>query len=1091
MDTPDDPAIGAWLDQIGLGRYRALFAEQEIDTETLAEVTEQDLERWGIPFGPRKRLVKAITALRDGMPSERSDILSDRPQGDTAERRQVTVMFCDMVGSTSLSARLDPEDVREVMRAYRDICNAAIARFEGFVVRYFGDGVLACFGWPTAHEDDAERAVRAGQEIVQEMRRAEPLPGVTPQVRVGMATGLVVVGDLIGEGTAQETSLVGETPNLAARLQNFAETNTVIISAGTRRLLGNLFNLKELGPLQLKDIPGPISAWQVMGEAVVESRYNAVRNIDITRRGDASDLVGRSSEMALLLDRWQQARQGEGQAVLLSGQAGIGKSSLVEALLANVTDQPHGLQRLQCSSYHRNSALYPWIQLVQQTARIESGDPPDVRFAKLAARMGDAGKHLLPAYADLLSLPTEGLLPALDPDPQLRRQAMFEAFIERMTWNASFRPVLFLIEDAHWIDPTTRDLIGRLLPALAKLPILMVVTFRPDADPDWGDHHCITRLQLNRLSRRSCAAMIDRVAGGKTLPSEVMDAILAKTDGVPLFVEELTKMLLESEQLRDTGNTFVLSNKLPQLSVPTTLQDSLMARLDRLGPVKQIAQIGAVVGREFPYQLLAALVPTDDAGLQGALQQLGDAELLVGRGTPPEATYSFRHALMQDAAYASLLRSHRQQWHGRIAEALLERMPALAETQPEVMARHYAEAGKTSLAIDWLRRAGELAIRRSADVEATGHLRRALELVVTLPRNAARDARELDLRAAISGSLFATQGYGSPEAELNCNRAYELCQSVGTAPRLFPTLWGRFTNFLVRADIPRALEEAHRFEQLAALEGDPGLVSMAHRNLGVAHLSAGNPIEAHAHLDRAAALLKPEHRAEYTFAYGLDPLVTVLSGQALVLLLLGESVAAQAAAMEALREARNTDHFASLAYALMRVGIFHMLRDEANALAPIGAELVRISQRRNARAWGLYGEILSGWCEARGGSLDAGLVRMDRGIAGIHALNGSMFISLVRFEQAGLMIADGQAEAALTCLDSARPMVDPGGQRLGESEIHRIRALVLHRLGSPAAEIAHELSRAHEIASARQARFYVARVARTWEALGMGAITAE
>jgi predicted ATPase len=562
-----------------------------------------------------------------------------------------------------------------------------------------------------------------------------------------------------------------------------------------------------------------------------------------------------------------------------------------------------------------------------------------------------------------------------------------------------------------------------------------------------------------------------------------MDAILAKTDGVPLFVEELTKMLLESEQLRDTGQQFVLDSKLPQLAVPTTLHDSLMARLDRLGPVKQIAQIGAVIGRSFPHQLLAALVPMDPAGLQAALAQLSEAELIFAQGEPPDATYSFKHALVQDAAYASLLRSNLQIWHGRIAEALLARMPALAEAQPEVMARHYAEAGLTSRAVDWLQRAGELAIRRSADIEAIDHMRRALELLATLPPGPARDARELDLRAAISGSLFATQGYGSAEGEVNCNRAYELCQTVGTAPRLFPTLWGRFTNFLVKADIPRCIEEADRFAQLAALEGDPGLVSMAHRNLGIAHLSAGNPLEARSHLDRAHQLLKPEHRAEYTFAYGLDPLVTVLSGQVLVHLLLGETEAAETAAAGALQEARATDHFASLAYALMRVGLFHMLRDEAATLTPIGDELVRIAQRRNARTWGLYGEILAGWCAARGGALADGLARMERGIAGIHAINGNLFISVVRFEQAALLIADRQAEAALICLDAARPMLDPGGQRLGASELHRLRALVLHQIGAPAAEIAHELALAHEMASAKQARFFVARVARTREML--------
>jgi class 3 adenylate cyclase/predicted ATPase len=1079
MDTPEDPAIGAWLDQLGLGRYRALFAAQEIDTETLREVTEPDLERWGIPFGPRKRMAKAIATLRDALPREKPAPPPERPTADTAERRQVTVMFCDMVGSTSLSARLDPEDVRTVMRAYRDICNTAIARYEGFVVRYFGDGVLACFGWPTAHEDDAERAVRAGHAILQEIRRAEPFPGVKPKVRIGMATGLVVVGDLIGEGVSLETSLVGETPNLAARLQTFAEPNTLIIAAGTRRLLGNLFDLKELGPLQLKDIPGPITAWQVMGETAIESRYNAVRGFSTAAVAEPPELVGRASEMALLLDRWQQARQGEGQVVLLSGQAGIGKSSLLEALLARIADQPHGIQRMQCSSYHRNSTLFPIVQMLHRASGIQADDPPQAKLEKLAARLGDAGRNLLPAYAEMMSLPTAGLSPALDPDPQLRRQAILDALIERLLWHASFRPLIYIIEDAHWIDPTTRDLLRRFMAMAPRLPVLMLVTFRPDDDPGLGDHPFVTRLQLNRLNRRSCAAMVARVAGGKTLPNEVMDAILAKTDGVPLFVEELTKMLLESGQLRQDGDNFVLKNPLPQLAVPTTLQDSLMARLDRLGAVKQIAQIGAVIGRDFSHQLISALLPDDDAGLQDALRQLADAEMIQVRGEPPEANYVFRHALVQDAAYASLLRSNRQQWHARIAAALLDRMPAVAEAQPEIMARHYAEAAMTNPAIDWLRRAGELAIRRSADIEAAGHLRRALELLGTLPHDAARDALELDLRAAVSGSLFATQGYGSPEAETNCNRAYELCQSVGTSPRLFPTLWGRFTNFLVRADIPRAIEEADRFAKLAAIEGDAGLVSMAHRNLGVAHLSAGNPVAARAHLDRAATLLRAEHRAEYTFAYGLDPLVTLRSGQALALLLLNEEAAAEEAALAALREARANDHFASIAYALSRVGIFHMLRDQADALAPLGEELVRIAQRRNARTWGLYGEILSGWCEARAGDLADGMARMDRGIAGIHALNGSLFISLIRFEQAALLLADAQTDAALVCLDAARPMIDPGGQCIGESELHRLMALVLHSNGAPADEIEPHLLRAHELAHAKSAHFFAARVALT------------
>ena len=1074
MDSPDDPAIDAWLDRLGLARYRALFAAQELDMETLAEVSEQDLEAWGVPFGPRKRLAKAIAALR-GEPAA-SPAAPASPGADPAqagERRQVTVMFCDMVGSSRLALRHDPEDVREVMRAYRDICEAAIARYEGFVVRYFGDGVLACFGWPEAHEDDAERAVRAGRMIIADMATSQPMPDITPKVRIGIATGLTVVGDLIGEGAARETSLVGDTPNFAARLQAFAEPNTVLIAAGTRRLLGSLFTLREVGPLTLKEHPEPVTAWQVEAEAVTDSRFAAVRN------AAPADLVGRDSEMALLMDRWQQACHGEGQVVLLSGQAGIGKSRLVEALIDRVADTPHGLLRLQCSSHHRISSLYPAAQLVQKLAHIEADDVPAARIVKLRALLGQPGARYLPAYAELLSLPTEGLEPKLDPDPQARRQALLTALSERMAWHAGNDPLVLVLEDAHWIDPSTRDLVERMLPATARLPVLMVITLRPELDLGLGEHSNVTQLQLNRLARRSCAALVDRVAGGRTLPRGVMDAILEKTDGVPLFVEEMTKMILESGQLREVGEGYVLNNPLPPIAVPTTLQDSLMARLDRLGPVKQIAQIGACIGREFPYALLAAVVPVDEPALRDALRRLNEAELIVGAGRAAESIYSFKHALVQDAAYASLLRSQRQQWHGRIAEALLERMPRLAESQPEIMGRHFAEAGAAARAIDWLQRAGELAIRRSADREACGHLGRAIELLGTLPHDAARDARELDLRALISGSLFATHGYSSTEAGENSKRAYELCQVVGAPHRLFPTLWGRFSNFLVRSEIHSAIEEARRFETLANQHGDPAVVSMAHRNLGVVHLVAGEPAIARQHLDRAAALMRHEDRAEYTFAYGLDPLITLLSTRALVLLQLNEHAAAAEAAERALREARTLDHFGSHAYALSRVGLYLMLRDDLAALTDHAAELLHVARERNGRTWETYGEMLSGWCVARNGDVAAGVDRIERAIAGLNRFNGRLFVALVRFEQAALLLADGQTDAALARLDATRPLLDPGGQRLGESELHRLTAVALHQRGAPRAEVEAELDRAHEAALRREAHFFVDRVART------------
>jgi class 3 adenylate cyclase/predicted ATPase len=1040
IDATAVPDIGRWLDGLGLGRYRTLFAEQEIGADVLGDLNERDLEAWGVPFGPRKRIMKAITALPALRPPAlaAADAAAKTEPGSGAERRQVTIMFCDMVGSTRLAAELDPEDTREVMRAYRDVCNGAIGAFDGHVVRYFGDGVLACFGWPLAHEDDAERAVRAGIAVVRELRRTHPLPGIMVQVRIGIATGLVVIGDLIGKGASQEPSVVGETPNLAARLQMIAGADGIVVSASTRRLLGSMFKLEEVGPLDLKDIPEPVTVWRVSGEARTESRFAATHSTQV------GALIGREAEMALLLDRWQQAIQGEGQVVLLSGQAGIGKSRLAEALCEKIGLEPRSLLRYQCSPYHMNSALYPVITRIERVAHIQPEDPPERRLDKLRvllASVPETSDTAVALLAELLSIPpTPGLTP-LGLDPPARKQATLELLIDLTSKIVRQKKVLVLLEDAHWIDPTTQELFDRFLARIHDLPILVLITFRPEFEqPAWAAHPYTTQLQLNRLSRHASNLMLDGLSGGRALPAEVRESILAKTDGVPLFVEELTKTMLESDLLHNVDGQWMLSGPLSALAVPTTLQDSLMARLDRMAPVKSIAQIGAAIGREFSYRLIAALVPLEPPNLHEALGQLVAAELIYARGAPPDAVYMFKHALLQDVAYASLLRVNRQELHSRIAEALRTQLPDIATKQPELLARHYTEAGLTEQAIEWWQKAGDLAIHRSADVDATSHLGRAIDLLGTLPAGPERDMRELHLRADLSGSLFATQGYSSADAEANSNRAWELCERVDGGAKLFQVLWGRFTAHLVRADIPRATQEAERFHVLAERADDPALIGMALRNLGIVKLHGGELRVAQVHLERAIRLINSGRREDFTFAYGLDPLTTALSSLCLLQQQIGALDRAAATAREALQAGRNTNHFASMAYVLLRVGLHAMLRGDAATVEVLGNELLSSATQRNGRTWSRYGEILCGWHLAASGTVGAGIEQMDRGIEGIHAANGKMFIPMFRFEQAMFLTREGRFAEAHDRLDAAQVLIEPGGQRMAEAELHRLRA---------------------------------------------------
>jgi hypothetical protein len=649
-----------------------------------------------------------------------------------------------------------------------------------------GDGVLAYFGYPRADEHDAERAVRAALKLVDKVAGLDTVAPVPLQLRVGIATGLVVVGDLIGEGAAQEQAVVGETPNLAARLQALAEPGAVVIAPSTRRLTGGLFEYADLGAVALKGLDAPVAASRVVGESAAESRFEALHGRDLT------PLVGRDEELALLHRRWQQAEAGAGRVVVLIGEPGIGKSRLAQAMLHEVAGEPHTRLRYFCSPHHQASALYPFITQLEHAAGFTREDLPEARLAKLEALLArsNASAEEIGFIAERMSVPTGDKYRLPDLSPQRRKEKTLEALMAQMTRLSGRQPVLMLFEDAHWSDPTSLELLTSTVAQAPQLPLLLVVTARPEFTAPWPGEAHVSQLTLARLGRREGAALVERSAGGKALPAEILEQILARTDGVPLFLEELTKTVIESGLLREEDGHYALDGALPPLAIPTTLHDSLMARLDRLAPVREVAQIAAAIGREFSYSLLSAVARQPDGRLKEALDQLVRAELVFGRGEVPEAVYTFKHALVQEAAYASLLRERRRQLHSRIAEALEGAFPEMAETQPELVAHHYAAGGLPAPAIDYYRRAAERAIAASANAEAITHLTRGLELIDTLAESSERISREIDFRLALVTPFMRYKGGDLSRRRPPAPERRSCAQVPARPPSSFAVLWG-------------------------------------------------------------------------------------------------------------------------------------------------------------------------------------------------------------------------------------------------------------------------------------------------------------
>jgi class 3 adenylate cyclase/predicted ATPase len=1085
--------IVTWLRGLSLERYAEAFRANEVTPEALPELTDADLRELGLPLGPRKVLLKAIRDLTGlppaadpGEPAQaqaRPDAETAVP-GPKAERRQLTVMFVDLVGSTTLSAKLDPEDMREVIREYQNVVASEITRFEGHVSKFMGDGVLAYFGWPSAHEDDAERAARAGLSIAERVAGLKSPDGTPIAARIGVATGLVVVGELVGDEEARERAVVGETPNLAARLQTLAEPGAVIISAATRRLVGGLFELIDLGPQRLKGFAEPLAAWRVKGEGLAEGRFEALHGERLT------PLVGREHELGILIERWAWAKDGDGQIVLLAGDPGIGKSRLIRALRERLGVESYTQLSHYCSPYHTNSALYPVIGLLERAARLDRHDPPEAQLAKLEALLSRSGDRMevVPLIAALLGVSTGKRYPPLSLAPEVQKRRTFEALVDQLAGLAAQQPVLALYEDVHWIDPSTLEFLGMVTERVHKLPVLVLITFRPEFQPPWTGHAPVTTLTMSRLGRRQGSDLVARVTGDKPLPAEIIAQIVARTDGVPLFVEELTKTVLESGLLVDAGDHYELSGPLPPLAIPTTLHDSLMARLDRLAPVKEVAQIGAVIGREFSHELLAALSPLPEDKLGEALDQLVASELVFRRGAPLEAIYTFKHALVQDAAYQSLLKSRRQQLHARIAQVLKEKFPQTEETEAGLLAHHCTEGGLRAQAATYWQRASEQAAERSAYAEALAQADKGLAVLEGLPATPDRDRTELKLQLIRAGALRATAGPSFPEVGRAFARARQLCASLGDMPNLIPILIGMGAFHHNRDELHLAEEIGAECLRLARHRRSNGLKSLVHRFVGSVLFDRGKPIAAREHLEQAVDRYDPERLRPIMARFGLfDPKALGLAQLAHALCILGYPDQALAAAQDAIEHAKALGDALNLANVMYSGGMTLLLRRDYDAAHRHAERMLTLAGERGLPAYSDFAAEHRGMALVGLGLIDEGLTAHRNGLKRRIGYAWRLTFSLGMLAHA--LLAGGRLEEAETVLQEALAVCERTGEAHFTSELYRLKSELLLRQGGKDPLAAEDwLTKALELSRQQSARLWELRaatsLARLWAEQG-------
>jgi len=1083
--------------------YRAIKRRFDVDDDYLEDLREEilfahshinDEEGRGLVWtDPEDRPMKSPQSG----PDEEQSALAIEPSiavsPPAAERRQLTVMFCDLVESTRLAGQLDPEELREVIRAYQERAVGVIQQYEGHVAQYLGDGLLVYFGWPQAHEDDAQRAVHTGLGIVQDMEnlnfQLEQDNGIRLAVRIGIHTGPVVIGE-VGSGDRQENLALGETPNIAARLEGLAAPNTVVISDDSRRLVAGAFEYDELGTPKLKGVSESIRVFRVRGHSTVASRFEATTTT-------LTPMVGREIEVALLMRCWEQTLEGEGQVVLMNGPPGIGKSRLLQALGARLADTPHVRLLYQCSPYHTNSAFYPIAAQVTRAMQLPSDATSDAKLERLEVLVTQTGLPLeetVPLFAAMLSISTEGRYPPLSLPPERQKERILELFAQGLVNLSRQEAVLFYFEDMHWSDPTSLEVLDLVIDQIQDARVLMVLTYRPEFEPTWGDHRHVTTYTLNHLSRRQTVDLVEHVTGGKALPAEVLGQIVDKTDGIPLFIEELTKHVLESEWLTDAGECYQLTSPLPPLAIPETLQDSLMARLDRLASVKEAAQLGAAIGREFSYALLRAVSRLSDTTLQETLGQLLGAELISQRGSVPDSIYSFKHALIQDTAYASMLRSTRQQVHQRIAQVLETQFAETVETQPELVAHHYTEAACHQEAAVYWRRAGERASAGSAYVEAVAHFQKGLEMLQPLPETAERAELELAHQVGLGTSLIVSEGWTAPAVEQAYVRAYELCQQLGEPPVLISVLQGLRRLYALRGDRDTSQKARELGEQLLVLaqrQNDTALLQEAHWALGQTLYYLGELSATRRHLEQSSAFYTPRSLVSQASRDQAGTQIACLFFTDLTSWMLGYPDQALRTSYDGLALAHELSHPFTLAFAFEQVAMIHQFRREVQATRQQAEAMIALADEQGFAVFAPVGTILLAWTLTMEGERQEAITQIGQAIATLRAgfdkINPDWALHYARLAEA--YGAVGQTEEGLRSVADALALIDNTGFRVYEPELHRLRGeLLLQQTGSDPSQVESCFHQALNVARRQQAKSWELRaatsLARLWQSQG-------
>lgn len=1057
--------VAAWLESLGLERYRDTFQQNAITWDVLPELNDGDLASLGVLLGHRKKLLRAIAQLSqtdgsDGpepppVPTDQNTepFPSDR---DRAERRLLTVMFCDLVGSTALARQLDPEDLQTTVRRFLDICGEAVGRFNGYIAKYMGDGLLVYFGYPHAHEHDAERAVHAGLavlELVKALPREQcPDRGFEIATRIGIATGPVIVGELLGQETAKERSVFGETPNLASRLQGLAAPNQLIIDSVTKRLVGGEFECADQGTVSLKGFETPVRIWQVLSATPSASRFESYRS------GRLVDFIGREHETALLLGRWREAADGEGQVVLLCGEAGIGKSRLVRYLRDRLAEDHHEVIQSQCSPHHTNTVLHPVIAYLRQAAGMTGEDTIPLQRQKLAALMADNGlddRVTVALFADLLSLHGHEQDRPANVSPDKRKEMTLEALVHYLQRLADRSPVLLIVEDAHWLDPTTLDLMTRVIDRVRQMRMLVLITFRPDFKPVWTEYSHVTFLTLSRLPRRQSVELIAMMTRGKALPQEVQQAILAKTDGVPLYIEELMENLLETGLLAEGTDSFTLTTPLKEMVIPDSLQSLLMERVDRLGPSKEVVQIGAAIGREFTYELLRATVEATDSQLNSALDLFVSSGLILQEGERSLARYRFKHMLVQEAAYNTLPKKSRRLLHARIAKTLEEKFPQRVQLEPEFLAYHYEQAGLTRQAITYWRLAARRDADRSANIEALNHFDRALALLKELPTDAERDAMELEILIARGAPMVTVKGYASQDIERNYLRARELAHNKSGSEQYFLSVWGLWVFHLVRGPLPTACDLAERLLALAEREQNPDRLIRAHESVGSTYSFLGRFEEAKAHLLSAKSLFDSARQRSAALPYAQDPGITARIMLARTLWILGEVDQVEALSREAIGMARQLEHPFTLAFTLASVcWISSALRDADRTLG-LAREAVAISTKHSFEVGLAWAMSSQGWALAETGH-EEGLTKLVNGLSAAQAAGASLNNTYTLALLAELYLRKKRADEGLRAIEEAQKVTLAQGERFWQAELLRLKGELLLEQVEPAVSVAEQ-----------------------------------